>query len=214
MKSTLIALFVFLGILSLTFVAGRCSNSSDASSYENVIRAKETEVKQWQDDAKHWRSRGETAEITSRSALKELSKYDERFKGMSQDFAIMKKSMKNLESASFTGTESHYHITNITNVKDTALPPKIENGISGILETGKYFKFTDPAGWFTAEGICVDNQPLELTFNPHDSLAGIVVKNRRLFRRPKYTWEIKSLNPNTRIRYSESVIVKKSKFKW
>lgn len=175
---------------------------SERISYENLLRSETAKSKVWKDEYGQWRHRAETAEIRSSEALKTLSKTDVRFKSIQEDFELVKKNLKNLESASFTGTRSSYQVS--TSSSDTIFV------MAGDTSKARYFMYRDTAGWFSTEGVMLANGMVPvLRFQCRDSLVTVVTKKRRWFRRPLFEQEIKSMNPYTRVGYSKSVIVKR-----
>jgi hypothetical protein len=197
----LILLIVACGIVWTLY--GRLQDErSERVSYENLLRSESAKAKVWKDEYGQWRYRAETAEIRSSEALKTLSRTDARFKSIQEDFELVKKNLKNLESASFTGTRSGYQVS--TSSSDTIFV------IAGDTSKARYFMYRDTAGWFSTEGVMLENGMVPvLKFQCRDSLVTVVTKKRRWFRRPLFEQEIKSMNPHTHVGYSKSVIVKR-----
>jgi hypothetical protein len=196
-SKNVLAAAVMLALLFGVFLAGKYSRQKEVHSYENIIRAKDAEVKIWKDETSNWRILTESAEITSKEALKYLASTDVRFKNLSDEFTGVKKNLKNLEAASFGSSSSVYNITNIQ-TKDTVIGS----------QAAKSFVYVDSAGWFSAYGLVMpDGKIPNLKFESRDSLVTVITKKRRFLRRPVYFQEIKSYNPHNQITYSSSVIV-------
>lgn len=180
------------------------SQREDKKSYQNLIRTEQQKAKTWQDASGHWRQRAEAAEIKSADALKNMSRYDDRFSSIQKDFDIVKKNLKNLQYAGFTGTQSKYEVH--TSSRDTLYV------VAGDSTKARYFEYEDSLGWFRAEGMMLSNGVVPmLRFQSRDSLVTVMTVKKRLFRRPLYQQEVKSMNPHTRVAYSQSVIVRRRK---
>ena len=196
----LVSIILLLG----AFIIGHRSNVNQVSSYENLLRVEKQKSKVWQDESGRWHSKAETAQLKSTEALCYLAKYDLRFANLSKDFDGVRKDLKNIQYAGFTGTQSDYTIR--TSSKDTMIV------LNQDTTHGMYFDYLDPEGWFLANGFVLKNGNIPfLHFSCRDSLTTVITKKRRLFRKAILNQEIKSSNPYTKITYNQSVFIAKRK---
>jgi hypothetical protein len=175
----------------------------EINSYKASLESHKKEIQIWKDNEGLWRSKLEVSLITSRDALKTLAIYDERFNSLSSQFDGLKKNLSNLNSVNFSSSSSNYNIT--TKIKDSVI---INNK-----DTSKFyvFNYCDPEGWYITSGkINYDNKILSIKIESKDSISSVVYWKRKwLLGRKKFYQEVKSFNPNTKIKYSESIIFKK-----
>lgn len=191
-----LVVLVFLGI---AFMLGRKTIADEKESYENIIRNEQFKAKVWKDNAEHWHLKTEAAEVTSRQALKHLSKYDAQFASLQTSFESVNKNLRNLQAAAWTGSTSTYNIT--TTLRDTVFSDSVR---------GRVFDVLDTSGWCTGTGFVRDDK-LNLDLVTRDSVDIAFTRKRRLFRRSLYFAELKSKNPHTRITYSRAVVVNKKR---
>lgn len=202
-KWIIIAAAAIAIIFGIYFI-GRSSNGNQITDLQNILRTEQQKSKTWKDEAGHWRSKSESAEIKTNDALKYLSQHDERFAQISKQFEGINKNLKNLQYVSFTGTASEYVLHPST--KDTLLVFHHDT------TRAKVFSCTDSLGWYKVNGLILPNgQVPYLVVDTKDSLETVLARHKKLFKAATFTQEIKSFNPNTKVVYNQSVIVNKPK---
>ena len=202
MKRIVAFIILFLVLVTLWGgVVGQCTKERDTKiSLENVIRAQEQNIKIYQDEKKNWVTQHEVAEIRNAEAMEIMKQHD---KEMLATLERINKRMKSIEYLCITAMASNYNIP-APSTKDTIVMINNESVKAQALS------YQDPAGWYSFKALNVGGTIQDINFQTHDSLiTSVTWKRRWLFGRKRYTQEIISLNPNSRVHYARSIIVKK-----
>ncbi|MCU0385514.1 MAG: hypothetical protein MUE38_05770 [Flavihumibacter sp.] len=206
MKRNFIAVIILLSIgLVAGALIGHYNQQTKVSDYENYLRKEKETSKTWRDNANHWHNKASAEEVRNSTALKDLALVEERLGSLSEQFEGLRKNLGNLSYAGFSGSSSSYKI--VTGTKDTIVifNKDTVNAIG--------FNYEDPQGWYSVKGVVSQERKIaSLKFYSRDSLVSVVYWKRPwLLGKKKFSQEIKSFNPNTRIVYNKAIIVKKQK---
>lgn len=167
------------------------------SSFENLYTIEHQKALKFQDDAGHWRSRAQIAEVTQDNLL-DIAE----LKGLATEFKELKRNLKNLDSYSQINTTTDIHRT--IKLKDTIILNQ-----KSVVVQGKTFNYSDK--FDTIKGVVV-NDSVQWQIKHKDSLEVVSYWKRKWFLGKKtYECEIKSTNPNTQISYQKNLKVKRKK---
>ena len=198
-RLNLIILGVLLLIITaLFFYVKHLQNELESkSSFENLYTIEHQKALKFQDDAGHWRSRAQIAEVTQDNLLD-----IEELKGLATEFKELKRNLKNLDSYSQINTTTDIHRT--IKLKDTTIVTK-----KSVVEHGKTFNYSDK--FDSISGVVV-NDSIQWQIKHKEELEVVSYWKRKWFLGKKtYECEIKSANPNTKISYQKSLKVKRKK---
>lgn len=188
-------LLIIAGLGCYTFVLH--SKLESISDYKTLYESKSKENKVWKDQYGYWRNRAETVEITKENLqdIKELQHLSSEFEGL-------KKNLKNLETYINANTVTEIHKT--VKLRDSTI-----YSVDSVPIRIPVFSYKDK--WESVRGAIVDDS-ITLNISHMDSLSIVQYWDRRwLLAKKKYFIEIKSDNPNTRIVYQKSIMVKRKK---
>jgi hypothetical protein len=191
-------------ILVICVLYFKCSHNEqkERHSLQSIIIAKDAEIRTWKDNAQQWHTQTTVADINSHKALKLLVAYDTNFQRLSKDFVSLKKSMRNLSYYNTHNMGSTYHIT--APVTDTSIIDHNDTTQIQIIDVA------DSAGWYNFKAVINTHKVAVIDFNTKDSISTVVTFKRRWFLgRKRYTQEIISHNPHSKINYARSIIVHK-----
>lgn len=185
-------------ILGMGFMISRLNSKVESlSSYENLYQIEHQQAQKFKDDAGHWRSRAQVAEVTADN-LGDISE----LKNLSKEFKELKKSLKNLENFSQVSTTTDIHRT--VKLKDTTIIT-----VDNIYMAGKGFEYKDQ--YESISGSIVGDS-ISWSIQHKDSLQIVQYWDRKWFLgKKKYYSEIKSLNPNTQISYQKNIKTKRKR---
>ena len=199
MKNNLIMIgIVVLVLLFLGFYIGYLQNKlENANSYKGMYESVYKEAEVWKDESGKWRSKAENVEVTASELanVKELQNLHKEFDGI-------KKSLKNLEN--FTGVGTNTTIDKTIKLKDTTIYT-----VNGKPIKASTFKYKNK--WDSIDGIIVADS-IQWKINHRDSLEIVQFWDRSWFLgKKKYSTEIKSANPDTKIDYQKAIKTKRKK---
>lgn len=201
----IIVRIIFILALSLFFLIGiGMANKleQERDSLQSIIIAKDAEIKTWKDNAQQWHTQTTVADINSHKALKLLIAYDTNFQRISKDFESLKKSMRNLSYYSTNNMASKYNFT--APVTDTSIIDHNDTTKIQIINVA------DTAGWYNFKAIINNNNVAVIDFSTKDSISTVVTFKRKWFLgRKRYTQEIISHNPHSKINYARSILIHK-----
>lgn len=168
-----------------------------AKSFEGLYNIEHQQVQKFKDDAGHWRSRAQVAEVTK-------DNFDDiaELKNLSAEFKELKKSLKNLENYSQVNTTTNINKT--VKLKDTTILT-----VNKVYVSGQTFNYKDQ--FETVSGTIVGDS-INWTLQHKDSLEIVQYWDRKWFLgKKKYFNEIKSINPNTEISYQKNIRAKRKR---
>lgn len=191
--------------LACAVLAGKCTNLQDqATSYEGLYRLQTQKSKVWKTESGKWRNKAEAASVSSGTLKDLVNNNNAEFKNLHKRFEGLNKKLNNLSSAvttsSVTNTTFNARLTdtvyvNIVN-RDTVRMP------------AKKFEWADTSGFNKFNGIIVDDK-ITGSFESIDSLETVTYWERKwALGKKRYFTEIESKNPNTKVVYNKSVVVK------
>jgi hypothetical protein len=198
-------LVLLLACASFVFSVKTCQqNRTEAKELKDQLRAMNANIVTYKDEQERWHAERETEAISHIKTLRTIAEYDNQIKATLADLPTVKKSLKNLEYLGIAGIKSGYNVLP-TSVKDTLYVVNKDTSKAKI-NTG-----IDPEGWYSYRAYVSNNTIQELSFFTNDSIANAVTFKRKwLFGRKRYNQELISYNPNSKIRYSRSIIVRRN----
>lgn len=199
--------FILLILLSistiLSYWMGKFDTENIITHYKQILDSEKMQTKIWKDSAGLWHQKTIVQDIKNAKAVKDLQSIDTRYRNLKNQFDGLRNSLGNLHSATFTGNESSYNFS--SKITDSILSSNPDSSIST-------FKYEDPNGWYKCEGTITPSKKISISFNARDSVVTVIYWKRKwLFSRRKYFAEFKSFNPQTKIVYNHSLIIRKQK---
>ncbi len=193
----IIGLLLLLLVGAFLHIRSLKATIDSKSSFENLYNIEHQKALKFQDDAGHWRSRAQVAEVT-KDNFTDIAE----LKNLSAEFKELKKNLKNLESYSQVNT--------ITNIRQTVrLKDTLIYNHDSVLVTGKNFLYE--AKYDTIKGV-VREDSIEWEVRSHVPLEIVTYWDRTWFLgKKKYFCEVKSDNTNANISYQKSIITKRKK---
>ena len=193
------AMITLLVILMLQYNNLKKKNSA-IRDFKSMVNYETTESKAWQDDAGAWRHRSEVVRLENQSSMYNAIKTDSKINELVKSVDGIKNNMRNLKSVTVTGT--HTIIEKHIPIHDTIF-------IKGVDTTlGKKFYYQDK--YTTIKGVIVQDTLYPKIENRDTIFSAVYWKRKWFLGRKRYTQDLRSSNPDTKIEYSKNIsIVKK-----
>jgi hypothetical protein len=197
-----ILMYAFAGLLLIAgLMLGRIlileGKVEKGKEYEGLYKSSAVEAKVWKDKHDQWHSKAQELAV-SNSTLKQMSRQDPDLIRLLLEVKDIKKNLSNLQSFNSVGTHTETRFN--VRMKDTTIA------------TGGKAKFFDyETKWDKYKGMIIGDSAF-LQRDGRDSLAIAAYWTRKWFlAKKKYFSEVISANPDTKITYNRSLIVKRKR---
>lgn len=199
LKITSVSTLVLLILLFWFWKQNRNINAQ-IDDYELLLNTQKQSSVSWKDQAGYWRNQSNVLVLQTDKSLKMLSKTNEEFMNLKNEFSALKSNLKNLSLYAKTGIQSNYQLH--VPLRDTVLLQADSS-----LKVVKKLHFRSK--WIAMDGFVVGDSLLP-QIQTYDSLVTVVYWKRKWFLgKKRYVQDIKSFNPHTQIKFNQTVIVRK-----
>lgn len=196
--------YIFLCVVFWLLPVVKCThNQTRTNELENIVQTQKNDLKTFKDESGRFHAENTALKVRNGEYLKLALLNDDKFNNIQKEFAGIKKDLRNIQYIGVTGTRSNYYTNTVFN-KDTTIIHNLDTTKANV------FTFTDTAGWYSLKGLNINGKLSNIDIQTNDSIVAVVAWHRKWFLGKKtYKTEIVSYNPHTKIRYSQSILVKK-----
>lgn len=195
---SIVALVLIMAFGLFTF----SRHKQERQELQSLLDHRKDSIRNFQDQANNWHSISNVFEVRSVQALQLAASQNKQIQDLHQNFEFVRKDLKNLQYLGITAMQSNYLINEPTKTDTIFISQK------DTIPAQIYTK-TDTAGWYQVKAVFINSQIKDISLTTRDSITTAITWRRKywIFGRKRYTQEIISHNPYTRVSYQKNIIV-------